>query len=79
MLRASSSTSSTLRPTRSSSETVQALDHALLLGRQVGDDAVQEQRGLVEQPLGRLDALDDDAARHRCAAAHPPRARARGR
>ena len=43
---------------------VQPLEHALLLGRQVGDDAVQEQRGLVEQPLGRLDALDHDAARH---------------
>ena len=26
---------------------------------------MQEQRGLVEQPLGRLDALDDDAARER--------------
>ena len=64
MLRASSSTSSTVRPTRSSSELVQPLQHALLLRRQVGDDAVQEQRGLVEQPLGRFDALHHDAARH---------------
>ena len=34
-------------------------------GGQVGDDPVQEQRGLVEQPLRQFDALDDDAARHR--------------
>src|SRR5579863_4648052 len=34
----------------------------LLLGlRQVRDDAVQEKRGLVEQPLGRLHILDHDA------------------
>ena len=58
---------------------VQPLEHALLFGGQVGDDAVQEQRGLVEQPLRRFDALDDDAARHACAAAHPPPATARGR
>ncbi len=44
---------------------VQPLDHALLVVRQVGDDAVQEQRGFVEQPLRRFDPLDDDAARHR--------------
>ena len=44
---------------------VQPLEHPLLVGGQVGDDAVQEQRRLVEQPLGQLDALDDDAARHR--------------
>ena len=43
---------------------VEPLEHALLLGRQVGDDAMQEQRGLVEQPLRRLDALHHDAARH---------------
>ena len=44
---------------------VQALDHALLVVRQVGDDAVQEQRGLVQQPLRRFDTLDDDAASNR--------------
>ena len=43
---------------------VQPLQHPLLLGRQVGDHPVQEQRRLVEQALGRFDALDDDAARH---------------
>ncbi len=64
MLRGSSSTRSTVRPTRSSSERVEPLQHVLLFGRQVGDDAVQEQRRLVEQPLRRFDALDHDAARH---------------
>ena len=64
MLRASSSTSSTVRSTRSSSELFEPLQHALLFGRQVGHDAMQEQRGLVEQPLGRFDAFDHDAARH---------------
>ena len=44
---------------------VQALEHLLLVRRQVGDHAVQEQRRLVEQAFGRLDALDDDAARQR--------------
>ena len=52
---------------------VQPLEHLLLLGRQVGDDAVQEERGLVEQPLGRLDALDHDAARERVQLRRPPR------
>ena len=42
---------------------MQPLQHALLLGRQFGDDAVQEERRLVEQPLGQFDALDHDAAR----------------
>ncbi len=42
----------------------QPLQHALLLGRQIGHHAVQEQRGFVEQPLGRFHALDHDAARH---------------
>jgi hypothetical protein len=40
------------------------LEHALLLGRQVGDDAMQEQRGFVEQTLGRFDPLHHDAACH---------------
>ncbi len=44
---------------------VQPLQHALLFGRQVGHDAVQEERGLVQQTLGRLHAFHDDAARHR--------------
>ena len=65
MLRTSSSTTSTFLPTRSSSERCSRSSICLLLGRQVGDHAVQEERGLVEQPLGRLDALDHDAARER--------------
>ena len=67
----SSSTSSTVRPTRSSSERVEPLQHALLFGRQIGDDAVQEQRGLIQQPLRRFHALDDDAARHGVQTARP--------
>ena len=43
---------------------VEPLEHALLLGRQVGDDAMQEQRGFVEQTLGRFDPLHHDAACH---------------
>ena len=64
MLRESSSTRSTVRPTRSSSELLSCSSMLLLLGRQVGDDAMQEQRRLIEQPLGRLHALDHNAARH---------------
>ena len=44
---------------------VQPLEHGLFLGRQIGDDAVEEERGLVQQPLGRLDVLQHDALRHR--------------
>src|SRR6516225_1569745 len=44
--------------------TVQLLQHSLLLGGQFRDDPVQEQRGFVEQPLGRFHALDHDAPRH---------------
>ena len=33
--------------------------------RQIGDHAVEEERGLVQQPLGRLDVLEDDALGHR--------------
>ncbi len=44
---------------------VQLLEHALFFRRQIADHAMQEQRRLVEQALGRFDALDDDAARHR--------------
>ena len=40
---------------------VQAFDHAPLVRRQVGDHAVQEQRGLIQQPLRRLHALQHDA------------------
>ena len=40
---------------------VQLLDHALLGFGQLRDLAVQEQRGLVEQPLGALHALEHDA------------------
>ena len=41
-------------------ELVQLLEHPPLLGRQVAFDAMQEQRGFVEQAVGRLDVLDDD-------------------
>ena len=40
---------------------VQPLEHLPLGLRQVGDDAVQEERGLVEQPLRRLHVLEHDA------------------
>ena len=43
---------------------VQPFQHGLLLRGQVGDDAVQEQGGLVQQPLGRLHVLEDDALGH---------------
>ena len=52
---------------------VQPLEHLPLRLGQVGDDAVQEQRGLVEQPLGRLHVLEHDALGHRLAAAPPRR------
>ena len=53
MLRTSSSTTSTLRPLQRLVAVVQLLDHALLGFGQVGDDPVQEQRRLIEQPLRR--------------------------
>ena len=65
MLRASSSTTSTLRPCEDLVGAVQPLEHRLLLGRQIGDHPVQEERRLVEQPLRRLDVLEDDALGHR--------------
>ena len=61
MLRTSSSTTSTLRPCSGSSLWCRRLDHLLLGRRQVGDHAMQEQRGLVEQALGRSHALEHDA------------------
>jgi hypothetical protein len=61
MLRASSSTTSTLRPAQHLRRVVQAVQHGLLLGRQLGDHAVQEQRRLVQQPLGRAHVLEHDA------------------
>jgi hypothetical protein len=36
---------------------VQPLEHLSLLGRKIGDHAMQKQRGLVEQPFRRFDAL----------------------
>ena len=42
---------------------VELLEHAPPLGRQVRLDAVEEERRLVEQPLGRADVLDDDRLR----------------
>ena len=43
---------------------MQALEHLLLRGRQIGHHAMQEQRGLIEQPFRRLHALHHDTARH---------------
>ena len=63
MLRTSSSTTSTRLSLQRLVGLVQALHHALLGRRQVGDHAVQEQRGLVEQALGRFHALDHHASR----------------
>ncbi len=42
---------------------VQPLEHLPLLIGQVSDDAVEEQRRLVEQPFGRLHVLQDNALR----------------
>ena len=44
---------------------MQPFEHSLLLRRQIGDDAVQEERGLVQQSLRRLDVFQDDALGHR--------------
>ncbi len=44
---------------------MQPFEHPLLLARQVGEDAMQKQRGLVEEPLRRFDALHHHAARQR--------------
>ena len=63
MLRTSSSTTRMRRPSSAASRSRAALQHALALGRQLGLDLVQEQRDLVEQPLGRARALDDDRLR----------------
>ncbi len=65
MLRASSSTTSTLRPRRTSLEPCSRSSICCFSVGQVGDDAVQEQRRLVEQPLGRLHVLEHDALGHR--------------
>jgi hypothetical protein len=43
---------------------VQPPDHALLFLGQVRDQLMQEET-VSSKPLGRLDALDDDAAGHR--------------
>ena len=42
----------------------ETFEHPLLFDRQIGNNAVQEQRSFVEQPLGQFHALDHDAARH---------------
>jgi hypothetical protein len=44
---------------------VKPLDHLPLALGKIRDDAVQEQRRLVEQALGRLDVLEHDALRDR--------------
>ena len=43
---------------------VQTLEHGLLLRRQIGDHAVQEERRLVQQPLRGLHVLEDNALGH---------------
>ncbi len=63
MLRASSSTTSTLRPRSTSLEAWRRLEHLLLGLGQVGDHAVQEERRLVEEPFRRLHVLEQDALR----------------
>ena len=40
------------------------LEHLLLLDGKIGDDAVQEERCLVEQSFRQFDALHHDAPRH---------------
>ena len=63
MLRTSSSTTSTFLPMQVLVGAVQPLERLALGLGQVGDHAMQEQRRLVEQAIGRLHALDHDAAR----------------
>ena len=65
MLRTSSSTTSTFLPVRRLIGLAQSLQHLLFVRRQVGRDADGETtRRFVEQPLGRLDVLQDDALGH---------------
>ena len=52
MLRTSSSTTRTFLPTRASSEPCKLIEHSLSFDGQVGDDAMQEEGGFVEQALG---------------------------
>ena len=59
-LRTSSSTISTFLPSNTAVGAVQLLEHLALLVRQLRLDAVEEERRLVEQPLGRARVLDDD-------------------
>ena len=47
---------------------VERRQHTLLVLGQIADDAVQEERRLIEQALGRLRALQHDALRHRAQA-----------
>ena len=44
---------------------VQPFEHPSFLFGKIGHDAMQEQRGLVQQPVRRFDTLDDDASRKR--------------
>src|SRR5690348_11259755 len=44
---------------------VQAIEHALLFARQIGDHAMEEESGFVEQTLGGFHAFDDDATGER--------------
>ena len=63
MLRMSSSTTSAFLPLRVGSVRMQLVEQPLLLGRQRAFHPVQEQRGFVEQALGRLHVLDDNRLR----------------
>ena len=73
MLRASSSTTSTLRPRSTSFEPCRRSSSCRFASRQIGHHAVKEQGRLVEQPLRRLHVLEHDALGHRLAAASPRR------
>ena len=64
MLRASSSTTSTLRCRSTSLDPCSRSSMRRFSIGQVRDDAVEEQRGFVEQPFRRLHVLEDDALRH---------------
>ena len=44
---------------------MQPFQHGLLLRRQIGDDPVEEQRSLVQQPFRRTHILQNDALGHR--------------
>ena len=63
MLRASSSTTSTRRPSSAALAIARHLEHPLPLGRQRRFHLVQEQRHFIQQALRRARVLDDDRLR----------------